>query len=232
MELPKNYDPKEAEPRWQKHWEDSHTYKADINTKKPVYSIDTPPPTVSGRMHLGHAFSFSQQDFIARYKRMRGYEVYYPFGTDDNGLATEKLVQKEKKVDSSKMEREAFIKVCLEFLAEERPKFVQDWKNIGISCDFSLIYSTIDDYSRKISQKRFLDLAKKELVYRKEAPVMWDTLFQTAIAQAELVDVEKKTFFNDIVFTAEDGKQLIIGTTRPEMLGACVALFAHPEDKR
>lgn len=232
MELSKNYDPKEAESRWQRHWENNHTYKADVNTKKKVFSIDTPPPTVSGKMHLGHAFSFSQQDFIARYKRMRGFEVYYPFGTDDNGLATEKLVQKERKVNAAHMEREVFIKLCLDFLKEERPKFVQDWKNIGMSCDFNLIYSTIDDYSRKISQKSFLDLAKKGLVYRKEAPVMWDTSFQTAIAQAELVDVEKKSFFNDIVFTTEDGKQLIIGTTRPEMLGACVALFAHPDDKR
>lgn len=232
MELPKNYDPKEAEPRWQKRWEKYNVYKADVNTKKKVFSIDTPPPTVSGRMHLGHAFSFSQQDFIARYKRMRGYEVYYPFGTDDNGLATEKLVQKEKKVNAAHMEREAFIKLCLDFLKEERPRFVQDWKNIGMSCDFDLVYSTIDDYSRKISQNSFLELAKEGLVYRKEAPVMWDTMFQTAIAQAELVDVEKKSFFNDIIFTAEDGKQLIIGTTRPEMLGACVALFAHPEDKR
>ena len=232
MESPKQYDPKEAELKWQKHWEKNNIYKADVNTKKPVYSIDTPPPTMSGKMHLGHAFSFSQQDFIARYKRMRGYQVYYPFGTDDNGLATEKLVQKEKKVDASKMEREAFIKLCLDFLKEERPKFVQDWKNIGMSCDFSLIYSTIDDYSRKISQRSFLDLAKKGLVYRKEAPVMWDTVFHTAIAQAELVDVEKKSFFNDIIFTADDGKKLTISTTRPEMLAACVALFAHPEDQR
>lgn len=232
MELPPRYDPKEAEPRWQKYWENNHIFKADVNTQKEVFSIDTPPPTISGKMHLGHAFSFSQQDFLARYKRQRGYEVYYPFGTDDNGLATEKLVQKEKKVNSSKMDRDEFIKLCLEFLKEERPKFIQDWKNIGMSCDFTSVYSTIDDYSRKISQKSFLDLAKKKLIYRKEAPVIWDTVFQTAIAQAELEDVEKKSFFNDIIFTTEDGKKLTIATTRPELLGGCVALFAHPDDER
>jgi len=232
MELPQHYNPKEAEPRIQKFWEEKNIYKADEDTKKPVYSIDTPPPTVSGKMHLGHAFSYSQQDFIARYKRMRGFEVYYPFGTDDNGLATEKLVQRGKKVNLRNVERHEAIKICLDFLKEERPRFIQDWKNIGMSCDFSLCYSTIDDYSRKISQKSFLDLVKKGLVYRKEAPVIWDTVFQTAIAQAELENIERKSFFNDIIFTTEDGEKLTIGTTRPELLGACAALFAHPEDER
>ena len=232
MELPQRYDPKEAEPRLQKFWEDEKIYKVNENTEKKIYSIDTPPPTVSGKMHLGHAFSFSQQDFIARYKRMKGFEVYYPFGTDDNGLATEKLVQKQKKVNLRHVERHEAVKICLDFLDEERPKFIRDWKNIGMSCDFDLCYSTIDNYSRKISQKSFLDLVKKGLVYRKEAPIIWDTVFQTAIAQAELENIERKSFFNDIIFTTEDGVKLEIGTTRPELLGACVALFAHPDDER
>ncbi len=231
-ELPKRYDSKEAEPRIQKFWEDEGVNKFDEKTNKEIYSIDTPPPTVSGKMHLGHAFSFSQQDFVARYKRMSGFEVYYPFGTDDNGLATEKLVQKKKKVNLRNVSRPDAIKICVDFLNEERPKFIQDWKNIGMSCDFSLCYSTIDDYSRKISQKSFLDLAKKGLVYRKEAPVIWDTQFQTAISQAELESVDKKTFFNDIIFKSEKGEELIIATTRPEMLSACVAVFAHPDDER
>ncbi len=231
-ELAKRYDAKEVEQRLQEFWEENGTYTFDINSAKEFYSIDTPPPTMSGRMHLGHAFSFSQQDFIARYKRMSGYEVYYPFGTDDNGLATIKLVQKSKKVNLKRIDREEAIKICLEYLDEERGNFVQDWKNIGMSCDFNKIYSTIDDYSRKIAQKSFLDLVKKGLVYRKEAPIIWDTQFQSAIAQAELESVEKKTFFNDIIFTAEDGKELVISTTRPEMLSACVAIFAHPDDKR
>jgi len=232
MELPQNYNPKEAEPRLQKFWQENNIFQFHEQPEKPIYSIDTPPPTISGKMHLGHAFSFSQQDFIARYKRMKGFNVFYPFGTDDNGLPTEKLVQKEKKVNAASLEREEFIKICLDFLKEERPKFVQDWKNIGMSCDFSLTYSTIDHHCRKIAQKTFLDLTKLGFTYRKEAPVIWDTVFQTAIAQAELEDVERKSFFNDIVFRTESGERLIVGTTRPELLGACVALFAHPDDER
>ncbi|HLC88425.1 MAG TPA: class I tRNA ligase family protein, partial [Candidatus Nanoarchaeia archaeon] len=132
MPLPNNYDPKEAEPRIQKFWEDKSIFKFQEHSDKPIYGIDTPPPTISGRMHLGHAFSYSQQDFIARYKRMRGFNVFYPFGTDDNGLPTEKLVQKEKKVNAAKMEREEFIQLVLDYLRQERPKFIQDWKNIGM----------------------------------------------------------------------------------------------------
>ncbi len=228
----KKYNAKEKEKEIKEFWEKEEIYKFDKDTNKPVFSIDTPPPTMSGRMHIGHAFSYSQQDFIARYKRMNGYEVYYPFGTDDNGLPTEKLVQKEKNVIATQMEREEFIKLCTDYINEERPKFIEDWKRIGVSCDFSLFYSTIDDYSRKISQKSFLDLAKKGLVYRKEAPVLWDTMFQSAIAQAELEDLEVETYFNDIIFKTEDGEEIIISTTRPELLGGCVAIFVHPDDKR
>ncbi len=233
MELPQRYDPKEAESRWQKYWEENNVYKADVHTKKKVYSIDTPPPTVSGRMHIGHAFSYTQQDFLARYKRMRGYEVYYPFGTDDNGLATEKLVQKEKKVNLRNLPRSEAIKLCLDFLKEERPKFIQDWKNIGMSCDFDLCYSTIDDYSRKISQKSFLDLAKKGLVYRKEGPILWDRVFQTAIAQAELEDKKLKSTLNYIKaqLFGVDKTYLVYATTRPELLFACVGMSIEEAGK-
>ncbi len=233
MEFPQHYNPKEAEPRWQQYWEKNNIYKADVNTKKKVYSIDTPPPTVSGKMHLGHAFSFSQQDFIARYKRMRGYEVYYPFGTDDNGLATEKLVQKEKKVNLRNLPRHEVIKLCLDFLNQERPRFVQDWKNIGMSCDFDLVYSTIDDYSRKISQKSFLDLAKKGLVYRKEGPILWDRVFQTAIAQAELEDKKLRSTLNYVKAQLIGAKNtyLIYATTRPELLFACVGMSIEEAGK-
>ena len=231
----KKYNGLVDEKQFLAYWQKNKTYHFNPNTKKTIYSIDTPPPTMSGKMHIGHACSYAQQDFIARYKRMRGFEVFYPFGTDDNGLPTEKLVQKEKNVLANKMERQAFIDLVTQYIKDERPKFVQDWINIGVSCDFEqLNYSTINAHCRKISQKSFLDLAKKGLVYQKEAPVIWDTVFQTAIAQAELVDVDKKSFFNDIQFTLDDGKQtpLIIATTRPELLGACVAIFAHPDDKK
>ncbi len=229
--MPDNSDLKETEKAIRGLWEKEKIYKFDLNSKKKIYSIDTPPPTVSGRMHIGHAFSYSQQDFIARYKRMRGFNVFYPFGTDDNGLPTEKLVQKEKNVNLRKVSRNEAIKICLDFLKDERPKFIQDWKNIGMSCDFEIFYSTIDDVSRKISQKSFLDLAKKGLVYRKDAPILWDVVFQTAIAQAELVDREMKSYFNDIAFKV-DGKEIIVATTRPELLGACIAVFVNPLDKR
>ena len=136
----------EIENKWKKYWEKEKTYSFDKNSKKKIYSIDTPPPTVSGEMHIGHAFSYAQQDFIARYKRMSGFNVFYPFGTDDNGLPTEKLIENTKKVKSKDMEREKFIKLCLSTLKEILPKFIQDWKDLAISCDYNLYYSTIPKF--------------------------------------------------------------------------------------
>ncbi len=168
MELPKTYDPKEAEKKWQEYWEKNNIYKFDKeDITRELFVVDTPPPTVSGSMHLGHSFSYSQQDFIVRYQRMKGKNVFYPFGTDDNGLATERLIEKMKKVRSVNMKRSEFIKLCLDTLEEIRPAFVQDWKNIGMSCDFSLFYSSINDHCRKISQWSFLELYKKGREYRK-----------------------------------------------------------------
>jgi valyl-tRNA synthetase len=231
-EIPQKYDPKLEEVKVRNLWDEHHVYTFNENTLKPIFSIDTPPPTMSGQMHIGHASSYTQQDVVARYKRMQGFEVFYPFGTDDNGLPTEKLVQKEKKVNLRHVSRDEAIKICVEYLKETRPQFIQDWKDIGMSCDFNLSYSTIDEHSRRVSQKTFLELYKKGRAFRHESPVIWDTMFQSSIAQAELEDIERKSFFNDIVFTLEDGSQLIIGTTRPELLSACVAIFVHPEDAR
>ncbi len=232
MELPKKYDPKISEKRWAEYWEDEKVFAFDPDdTEREIYSIDTPPPTVSGRMHLGHSFSYSQQDFIARFKRMKGFNVFYPYGTDDNGLATERLVERINKVRSKDMKREEFIRLCLKTLETERPLFVQDWKNLGVSCDFSIFYSTINDHCRKISQKSFIDLYKDGREYRKEAPTMWCPECQTAIAQVELEDKELGSTFNDIVFKVGD-EELIIATTRPELLPSCVAIFFHPDDDR
>src|SRR3989344_6003975 len=231
MEIPKDYDFKESEEKWIKYWEKERIYEFDPNDSKPIYSIDTPPPTVSGKMHIGHASMYSQMDFIARYKRMRGYNLFYPFGTDDNGLPTERLIEKEKNVRSVEMDREEFIKLCLDTLNEIRPKFIDDWKRIGISCDFNIFYSTIDEHSRRISQRSFIDLYKKDREYRMLAPVIWCPECQTAIAQAELKDHEKEAYFNDIKFKV-DNEDLIISTTRPELLPACVAVFYNPEDNR
>ena len=140
---------KEIEKKWREYWEKEAIYKFNPESGKKIYSIDTPPPTVSGEMHIGHAFSYSQEDFIARYKRMKGYEIFYPFGTDDNGIPTERLIERLKNVRSKNMSRAEFIELCLKTLKEITPTFIQDWKNLGVSCDYNIYYSTIDENSRK-----------------------------------------------------------------------------------
>ncbi len=229
--MSERYDPKVEEPKWIAFWEKEKVFAFDPESKGPAYSIDTPPPTVSGKMHIGHAFSYTQQDIIARYKRLRGFSVFYPFGTDDNGLPTERLVEKLKNVKGAAMDRQEFIRLCEETLKEIRPAFVADWKRIGMSCDFDLFYSTISRHCQRISQWSLLDLHKKGRMYRKEAPALWCPQCGTAISQVECRDEEKPSTFNDIVFKV-DGKELIIATTRPELLPACVAVFAHPSDER
>ena len=232
MELPKRYDVKTSEEKWQKYWEKNKVFKFDPKSKKPIYSIDTPPPTVSGNLHIGHSFSFSIQDFIARYKRMNGYNVFYPFGTDDNGVATERMIEKLKKVKSRDMDRQKFIKLCLDALdAGIRDGYINNFKEIGLSCDWSIFYTTIDDHCQRISQRSFIDLFKAGYCYRKEAPAMWCPECQTGISQVECEDVELSSYFNNVIFSV-DKKDLIIATTRPELLPACVAVFYHPDDKR
>jgi len=225
------------EEKWKKFWEKERIYKFDSKSntlkgaRKKIYSVDTPPPTVSGEMHIGHACSYSQQDFLVRFKRMKGFNIFYPFGTDDNGLPTERLVEKFKGVKSKEMPRKEFINLCMEFLKEELPRFIQDWKNIGISCDWDILYSTIDAHSRRISQWSFLDLYKKKRMMRKDAPVMWCPECRTGVAQVEVEDKEIDSSFNDIIFKVS-GNDLKIATTRPELLPACVAVFYHPDDKK
>jgi len=154
MELPNNYDPKLSEQKWQEYWEKNSIFKFNPNSNKEIFSIDTPPPTVSGKMHIGHAFSYSHQDFIARYKRMMGFSVFYPFGTDDNGLATERLIEKIKNVKATRMPRDEFCKLCLDTLEKDlRPNYIKDWKRIGMSCDWNIFYTTINEHCQKISQR-------------------------------------------------------------------------------
>ncbi|MBN1503102.1 valine--tRNA ligase [Candidatus Woesearchaeota archaeon] len=232
MQLPKHYDAKEVEKKWQEYWEKENIFGFDKDdTRREIFAVDTPPPTVSGQMHLGHAFSYAQEDFVIRFQRMLGKNVFYPFGTDDNGLATDRLVEKLNNVRSKDFKRKEYIKLCLKTLEKIRPDFIQDWKNIGVSCDFSIFYSTINDHCRKISQKSFIDLYNAGREYRKEAPTIFCPECHTAIAQVELEDKELSSTFNDIVFRV-DGKDLIIATTRPELLSSCVAVFFHPDDKR
>jgi len=221
----------EIEAKWQKKWETDKVYDFDSKRDGSIYSIDTPPPTVSGKMHLGHAFSYTQADFIARFKRMQGFNVFYPFGFDDNGLATERLVEKSKKIRAKDFTRDEFIKICLEETKKFEKTMLNDFEQLGLSVDWSLLYRTIDELARKTSQKSFLEIYKKERAYRKEAPSMWCPKCETAIAQAELEDVELDSVFNDIVFKI-DGKDVVISTTRPELLSSCVAVFIHPTDKR
>ena len=225
-----DYNFKEAERKWLLFWEKEGIYK--FKKGKKIYSVDTPPPTLSGMMHLGHAFSYTQQDFVVRYRRMKGYSVLYPFGTDDNGLPTERMVERLKKVDSNRMRRDEFVKLCENTIKELRVNFIEDWKRVGMSCDFSNTYSTIDEHCRKTSQKSFIDLYNKKLVYRHESPSMWCVECQTAIAQAELEDEELDSFFIDLYFELENKEKIVIATTRPELLGACVCIFVHPDDKR
>lgn len=229
MEMPKRYDPAEAEPRWQEFWERERIYRHEPTRES--FTIDTPPPTVSGKMHIGHASSYSQQDFYARYFRMKTGKVFFPFGTDDNGLATERLVERTKGVKATKMTRKEFRELCLATVRELKPDFVSDWKRIGMSCDFETTYSTIDAACQKASQKSFLDLYKKGHVYRQESPVSWCPACETAIAQAEFENVDLKSSFNEIAFSHK-GERLVIATTRPELIPACVALAVHPEDER
>lgn len=229
------YDPKDTEPKWQKYWEDKKLYTfswkdAKKNPKK-IFSIDTPPPYLSGRMHIGHAFSYSQGDFIARYHRMKGEIVYYPFGTDDNGLPTERMVEKEHRVKATSMSREEFVKLCVKTLNEMRPAFTGDWKKLGISCDFEQTYSTISYETQKVSQLSFLELYEKGKVYRTDSPVLWCTHCQTAIAQAELIDKEMHAELYQIKFSV-GGKEIIISTTRPELLGACVGVMVPRKDSK
>jgi valyl-tRNA synthetase len=228
-----SFDFKSVEDKWLKFWEKQGIYKFDTKSKKKIFSVDTPPPTISGRLHMGHAFGDSQQDFFVRFKRMQGFNVLNPFGTDNNGLPTLKLVEKEKGVRSKNMKREKFIELCIKTIEEEYiPQFLNDAKQLGISADWDLFYSTIDKNSRRISQKSFIELYKKGREYRVEAPMMICPNCQTAIAQVEMEDAELESQLCYIRVKVETGNELVFATTRPELLPACVGISVHPDDKR
>lgn len=230
--LPKKYDFSKSEEKWQKFWIKEKVFAFDPKSRDPVFSIDTPPPTVSGKMHIGHAMHYSQFEFMARYKRMKGFNVFFPFGTDDNGLATIRMVEGERGVKGTDMSRKDFIKLVMDTLKDVRPKYVKDWKRIGMSCDWSIYYTTIDEHCRRISQKSFLDLYKDGRIYRKKTPFMWCPECQTSIAQVEMKDVEKESKFVYMKFDTSIGRTITIATTRPELLPACVMIHVHPDDKR
>jgi valyl-tRNA synthetase len=238
---------------WGVRWEADQVYRFDRSRPRAqVYAIDTPPLTVSGSLHIGHAFSFTHTDITARYRRMAGQAVFYPIGWDDNGLPTERRVQNVYGVrcdpslpydpgfvppeQPGKQEvlvsRRNFIELCEQLTAVDERAFEEAWRRLGLSVDWSLLYTTISADCRRVSQLMFLrNLARGE-AYRAEAPTLWDVTFQTAVAQAELEDREAPGAFHRISFRAPDGSPVWIETTRPELLPACVALVAHPDDAR
>ena len=251
------------EDRWTEVWAEQGTYHFDRTaTRDRVYSIDTPPPTVSGSLHVGHVFSYTHTDLIARYQRMRGREVFYPMGWDDNGLPTERRVQNYFGVrcDPSQaydpdqalpdkpssnpaqqlpVSRKRFVELCEQLTGEDEKAFEELWRRLGLSVDWRHTYQTIDDDSRATSQRAFLrNLARGE-AYQAEAPTLWDVTFRTAVAQAELEDRERPSAYHRVAFyqvsgsdQADVGAPVWIETTRPELIPACVALVAHPDDER
>ena len=248
------------EDKWRKTWDESGVYKfRNTRDRKAVYSIDTPPPTVSGHLHVGHVFSYTHTDIIARFKRMQGFDVFYPMGWDDNGLPTERRVQNYygvrvdtslkydpdfkppfegtdgKKInakDQVPVSRKNFIELCERLTKEDEKQFEELWRSLGLSIDWSQTYHTIGEHPQRVAQKAFLrNLARGE-AYQKDAPGLWDVTFQTAVAQAELESREYPGFYHKIAFRFEDGTPIYIETTRPELLAACGALIANPEDDR
>jgi valyl-tRNA synthetase len=241
------------EAKWIARWEAQGLYRFDATRPRDqVYSIDTPPPTVSGSLHVGHVFSYTHTDTIARFQRMRDKAVFYPMGWDDNGLPTERRVQNYFGVrcDPSlpydaafvppekpgkhpiPVSRPNFIALCARLTQEDEKAFERLWKHLGLSVDWKMTYATIDRRSQRVSQLSFLRLLDRGLAYQLEAPTLWDVDFRTAVAQAELEDREQPGAYHRIRFARPDGGFVEIDTTRPELIPSCVALVAHPDDER
>jgi len=242
-----------VEGKWGNSWVQNKTFAFDKTAaKENVYSIDTPPPTVSGSLHVGHVFSYTHTDLIARYQRMTGKKVFYPIGWDDNGLPTERRVQNyfgvrceptlpfdanfvapnepsEKQIPIS---RKNFVELCEKLTLEDEKVFESLFQTLGLSIDWNYTYQTIDKRARTVSQRAFLRNLKRGEAYQAEAPTLWDVTFRTAVAQAELEDRERPGAFHKIGFKKQNGENVYIETTRPELLPSCVALVVNPDDDR
>jgi valyl-tRNA synthetase len=259
--IPDKPDLAGLEDKWDAVWDDTGIYHFDATkTRDEVFSIDTPPPTVSGSLHVGHVFSYTHTDTIARYRRMAGSEVFYPMGWDDNGLPTERRVQNYfgvrcdpslpydpdfaapadagdpkavGKRPTIAVSRPNFIELCVQLTAEDEKAFEGLFRRLGLSVDWTRTYETINDHCRRISQLAFLDNLNAGQAYQIEAPSLWDVTFQTAVAQAELEDKEMPGAYHKLRFAGVgDTPDIWIDTTRPELVPACVALVAHPDDER
>ena len=261
LRIPDRPDLVGLEQKWDAVWDRTGIYHFDsTKSRDEVFSIDTPPPTVSGSLHVGHVFSYTHTDTIARYQRMAGREVFYPMGWDDNGLPTERRVQNyygvvcdpslpydadfsapadagnPKAVSKRRplaVSRPNFIDLCLELTGEDEKVFEQLFRQLGLSVDWTRTYTTINDHCRRVSQLAFLDNLARGEAYQVEAPSLWDVTFQTAVAQAELEDKEVPGAYHKLRFARSDGSDPVwIDTTRPELVPSCVALVAHPDDER
>jgi valyl-tRNA synthetase len=249
------------EDKWGAAWKAQDTYRFDREsaTRENVFSIDSPPPTASGSLHIGHVFSYTHMDLIARYQRMRGKTLFYPMGWDDNGLPTERRVQNyygvrcdptlpydasftppleggdnasSKAADQLPISRRNFIELCERLTAEDEKQFEDVWRKLGLSVDWKQTYRTIGDEAQTAAQRAFLHNLARGEAYQADAPTLWDVTFRTAVAQAELEDKEQPAAYHAITFHKPDGSDLVIETTRPELLAACVAVVAHPDDER
>ena len=242
------------EAKWAERWREDRTYEFDRSkTREQIYSIDTPPPTVSGSLHVGHVFSYTHTDLVARFQRMRGKEVFYPIGWDDNGLPTERRVQNyygvrcdpalpydpaftpPEKPDPKRqipISRRNFVELCDELVQEDEKVFESLWRTLGLSVDWSQQYTTIGKRSQRASQRAFLRNFARGEAYLQESPTLWDVTFQTAVAQAELEAREYAGAYHRVAFRKPDGEPVYIETTRPELIPAVVALIAHPDDER
>ncbi len=256
--LPKHFDAPKAEQHWDEQWATAGLHHYDPSRpREETFVVDTPPPTVSGSLHVGHVFSYTHTDVIVRQRRMQGLNIFYPMGWDDNGLPTERRVQnlyhvrcdpslpyeaglsfepasaKVRKKRPRLISRPNFIEACGQLTVEDEKAFLQLWRRMGLSVDWRQEYATINEHCRTIAQRSFLDLHAKGTLYNSDAPTLWDVDFQTAVAQAELEDRELASTFNDIAFGVEGSDEsFVISTTRPELLPACVAVAAHPDDER
>ncbi|TMK51532.1 MAG: valine--tRNA ligase, partial [Actinobacteria bacterium] len=245
------------EATWADRWEEAGVYRFDApGDRAAVFSIDTPPPTVSGSLHVGHVFSYTHTDIIARFQRMRGKHVFYPMGWDDNGLPTERRVQnyfgvrcepslpydpdfrapepvaKKGQRPVLNISRRNFVELCEQLTVQDEMVFEQLWRRLGLSVDWSMTYTTIGRHAQRVSQRSFLRLLRAGEAYQADAPTLWDVEFRTAVAQAELEDRDHAGAWYRIAFHGRGGEKVFIETTRPELLPACVALIAHPDDER